>query len=92
MHDREQLYRWLYDQCDPSNVIQISQGEVAKRYGISYQRLSIVMKEYQEMGMITKYGHQFTVAYHPDRIPWDKYLVLRKKYVESQNSTDRVVE
>ena len=84
MHDREKLYRHFYQICDQNNVIGTSQGELAKNWGISYQRLSGVMKEFLDMGMIEKQGHKFVVLYDPDKIPWDKFKELRKEYMAAQ--------
>ena len=84
MHDREKLYRYFYDICDQNNVIGIPQGDIARIYGISYQRLSGVMREFLDMGMIEKQGHKFVVLYDPDKIPWDKFRDLRKNYMAAQ--------
>jgi hypothetical protein len=83
MHSREELYRFLWNNRDHRGVVNMPQGDVAKEFGISYQRLSIVMKEFIEMGLVRKTRHQFVPAYPPDKIPWDgAYLDLRKRYVE----------
>lgn len=81
MFNREELYRYLYSHCDQNNVIGLKQHEIAKDYGISYQRLSEVMKEFVDLGMIEKQRHKFVVLYEPDKIPWDKFKELRKRYV-----------
>ena len=86
MHDREALYRYFYNLCDQNNVIGIPQGDIAKIYGISYQRLSGVVKEFLDMGMLEKRGHKFVVLYDPDKIPWDKFRELRKSYMAAQQA------
>ena len=85
MHDREKLYRFLWSESDHDNVIRLKQGEIAKSFGISYQQLSSVMKEFTEMNMIEKTRSKFVVLYDPDKIPLDRYLVLRKAYVKNQS-------
>lgn len=84
MYDRESLYRFLHENTNASGIISISQGEVAKHIGVSYQQLSGIMKEFVEMGLIDKNGHKFLVVYDPDKIPWDKFKQLRKKYIKSK--------
>lgn len=82
MFNREELYRYLYNHCDQNNVIGMKQNEIAKEIGISYQRLSEVMKEFIDLGMIEKQRHKFIVLYEPDKIPWDRFKELRKRYIE----------
>lgn len=84
MHSREELYRYFYSLCDQNNVIGIPQGDIARLYGISYQRLSGVMREFLDLGMIEKQGHKFVVLYDPDKIPWDKFYELRKSYMAAR--------
>lgn len=88
MHDREALYRYLYKNCDQNNVVGMKQQDIAREYGISYQRLSGVMREFIDLGMIDKQKHKFVVLYDPDRIPWDRFADLRKKYMESQRESE----
>jgi hypothetical protein len=85
MHDREKLYRYLWDHTGANGAVSIPQGEVARDYGISYQHLSVIMKEFVDLGMIEKNKHQFVCLYDPNKIPWAKFKDLRKRYVESQS-------
>jgi hypothetical protein len=86
MHSREDLYRFLWDNRDQKNVVAISQGDVAKRFGISYQRLSIVMTEFQDIGLVSKYKHQFLLRYDPDKIPWgEQFDNFRASYISKKN-------
>jgi predicted transcriptional regulator len=87
MYDRESLYRFLYENSNASGIISLSQGEVAKRIGVSYQQLSGIMKEFVEMGLIDKNGHKFLVVYDPDKIPWDKFKQLRRQYIKSKTQS-----
>jgi hypothetical protein len=85
MHSRESLYRFLWDHRNQKNVVSLSQGEVAKEFGISYQRLSIVMREFLDMGIIVKHSHEFLLRYDPDKIPWgDKFDKFRNGYLASK--------
>ena len=84
-HNREDLYRFMWQHVDYRGRLTLSQGEVAEQFGISYQRLSIAVNEFIGMNMISKYGHEFTLLYDPDRIPWDTgFQQLRKKYLENK--------
>jgi hypothetical protein len=84
MYDRESLYRYLYSKCDQNNVIAIKQGEIAKEWGMSYQRLSGIMKEFVDLGMVEKIRHKWVCLYDPDKIPWDRFRALRKEYMAAQ--------
>ena len=86
MYDREKLYRFLSENTDSSGIISMSQGEVAKNVGVSYQQLSEIMREFIDMGLIDKNGHKFLVVYDPDRIPWNKFKELRRRYVKAKLS------
>jgi hypothetical protein len=86
MHSREKLYRFLWEHRNSKNVVSLSQGDVAKEFGISYQRLSIVMKEFQEIGLIVKHKHEFLLRYSPDKIPWgQKFDTFRSSYISNKN-------
>jgi predicted transcriptional regulator len=87
VYDRKNLYKFLYSKCDHNNVISMKQGDIARQYGISYQRMSGIIKEFIDLGMIEKNGHQYVVVYDPDRVPWDKFDDLRKRYLAAQGST-----
>lgn len=89
IHSREDLYRFMWDHIDYRGRLSLSQGEVAQQFGISYQRLSIAMSEFIGMGMINKYGHEFTLLYDPDKIPWKTgFKDLRKRYLENQRQLE----
>lgn len=86
MYDRQKLYQFLYTNSDHNNVIALKQGEIAKQYGVSYQRLSGIIKEFIDLGMIEKRGHQYVVLYDPERVPWDKFTELRQRYLAARGS------
>lgn len=89
MHSRENLYRFLWKNRNNKNVVDIAQGEVAKNFGISYQRLSIIMKEFQDIGLVVKQKHEFLLRYDPDKIPWgDKFDKFRASYISQKNSKE----
>lgn len=86
MHSREKLYRFLWENRNNKNVVSMPQGDVAKEFGISYQRLSIVMKEFQEIGLISKSKHEFLLRYDPDKIPWgETFDKFRSGYISNKN-------
>src|SRR5690606_3020332 len=82
LFNRETVYRFLYDNLDENNNISLSQGEIGGILGMGYQHVSKVFKEFVTLGLMEKTGHKFTPLYEPDRIPWDKYEVLRRQYSE----------
>lgn len=88
MYDRETLYRFLYDNLDVNGIVGISQGEVAKHIGVSYQQLSGIMREFIDMGLIDKNGHKFLLVYEPDKIPWGKFKQLRRRYVKAKAQSE----
>lgn len=69
-HDREAIYRVLYQNADRSGVIIPTQLEMAKILGIPYQRLSTIYKEFILTGRMKKYRHTFQV-FNPDLFNWD---------------------
>jgi len=86
MHSREDLYRFLWNNRNNKNVVALSQGEVAANFGISYQRLSIVMKEFQEIGLVVRQKHEFLLRYPPDKIPWgETFDKFRSNYISNKN-------
>ena len=86
MHDRESLYRFLWNNRNQKNVVSMSQGDVAKTFGISYQRLSIVMSEFIDMGLVHKHKHEFLLRYNPNKIPWgEDFDKLRASYIAHKN-------
>lgn len=90
MHSREDLYRFLWANRNQKNVVGMSQGDIAERFGISYQRLSIVMKEFQDMNLIHKYKHEFLLRYDPDKIPWgEAFDRFRSEYISSKNKEQK---
>lgn len=86
MYSRESIYRYLWSNRDHAGKVALKQGDVASDLGISYQAFSEIMKEFVEMGLVSKVRHQFTPLYNPDKIPWDgAYRDLRKRYVDQKD-------
>ena len=89
VHSREDLYRFMWQHVDYRGKLSISQGEVASGFGISYQQLSVAVSEFIGLGMIHKTGHEFTLLYEPDKIPWGpKFKKLRRNYLLSLKKTE----
>ena len=83
MRNREQIYRVLSSCTDSFGNLTKSQSELAELLEMSYQQISIVFREFVEMGMLKKNKHRFTVLYDPDDIPWSTdYKELRAKYIQ----------
>jgi len=79
--DRQDFYRFLWDHRDHRNVLGMPAGVAAREYGICYQHISDLLKEFCEIGLVKKNKHQFLLVYDPDRVPWDKFEVLRQRYI-----------
>lgn len=93
MLNREMVYRVLHSCSNRFGAIDRSQQEMADLLDISYQQLSIIYKEFIEMGMLEKDKHKFMVLYDPDKIPWgEKYDALRKKHIETNGAINRSKE
>ena len=74
MHDREQVYRRVWEHTDRRGMVLKSQGEMADILGIPYQRLSVIYTEFQEQGLMRKYRHKFQALRSPDSVDWKKRL------------------
>lgn len=66
---REDFYRTLWELCDRRNFITLTQQEISKLTGVSYQRLSEIMDEYRHFGRARKYGRRFQLK-DPDSFDW----------------------
>jgi DNA-binding IclR family transcriptional regulator len=78
MHDREQLYRKMWDNhTNRYGVLQGTQQDVAKQLGIPYQRLSLIMSEFIKLGYIKKSGHSFQLR-EPQRLDWSDDFKRRR--------------
>lgn len=83
MRNREALYRLMHSCANRNGVIQRTQLEMAELCEMSYQQLSKVMTEFQNLGLISKDKHKFTVLYNPEDIPWgEKFDALRDRYIQ----------
>ena len=79
MHDREQLYRNIWqDHTNRHGILQGTQQGVAKQLGIPYQRLSLIMSEFVKLGYIRKAGHSFQLR-DPERLDWSKEFKERRR-------------
>jgi len=73
----------MHSCANRNGVIQRTQLEMAELCEMSYQQLSKVMTEFQNLGLISKDKHKFTVLYRPEDIPWgEKFNSLREQYIE----------
>ncbi len=77
---RQPVYEAMWGLCDANNELSVTQGELAKRLGISYQRMSMIIQEFIALGMMERNGKRFVVLYDPKKVPWDRYEELRRKY------------
>ena len=75
MHDREQIYRQLWEYADRLGMLTKTQQELAKILGIPYQRLSVICREFQDLGRMKKYRSRFQVV-DPDSLTWEGYRSL----------------
>lgn len=80
---RERLYRVLWTLTDRRGVVQRTQQEIAELMDLSYQQLSVIMREFVEMGMMHKDKHKWTVLHNPNKIPWATgYKEMRDRYIQ----------
>ena len=90
MHDREQVYRQLWDLRDRNNFVMYSQLELQEKVNIPYQRLSQMFSEFTELGRMRKYRHRFQLS-DPDSFEWgEAYEKLRKDYVRRLKEAKRI--
>ena len=69
MHDREQIYRSLWERTNRNGILLKTQTEVAKEIGIPYQKLSQIITEFIQDGRVRKYKHKFQFM-DPDLFEW----------------------
>ena len=82
--DREELYRIIFDHCDRHMCLLVTQQELVEPMSMGYQAISVVLKEFQELGLVLKEGKVFRLLYTPDQIPWgETFDNLRKQYRQS---------
>lgn len=73
-YNREQIYRWLYENSDHRGIIVFSQQDISKKLEIGYQNLSTIFSDFVATGHLRKHGWQFEVMYDPDDLDWgDKF-------------------
>jgi Crp-like helix-turn-helix domain len=83
MHDREQLFRNIWDNyTDKYGMISVTQQELASCLGINYQRLSVVMSEFVKMGYAKKFRHKFQLK-NPDGLDWGSDFKARRRRLTS---------
>jgi hypothetical protein len=69
LHDRESIYRFLWENCDRRHFITLSQQEVSKKIHVGYQRLSEIYLEFIYSGRMKKYQTRFQIK-DPDTLDW----------------------
>lgn len=89
MKNREIIYRCLWGCTNRDGQIIVSQQDLSKVLNISYQKLSQLFTEFTDLGMFRKDGWTFTVLYHPDKIPWERYEDLRAAYSQHRRDNER---
>lgn len=71
LHDRENIYRFLWENSDRHGFIRLSQQEVSKELGVSFQRLHEIYLEFIDLGRMKKFKNRFQVR-DPDGFLWDE--------------------
>jgi len=83
-HDREKVYRGMWEYCDRNGCLLTTQRDLAEPLGICYQAVCDIMGEFIGMGMVAKEGRTFRLIYKPEEIPWgEKFDEHRRKFRES---------
>ena len=77
--NREELYKFLWENTDRHGFIQKSQQDISKEYDVSWQRLSELFLEYQAHGRMKKFANRFQIK-DPDSFSWDNYQEETKKF------------
>lgn len=86
VYNREMIYQFLHDNMDTNNILALSQGEVSELLGIGQYHCSRIFSEFVALGLLEKHKHDFVILYHPKKVPWDKYEIMRKRYSEHKAS------
>lgn len=79
MHDRETIYRLLWQFTDRNGMLIKKQTEIADEIGIPYQKISEILAEFVLTGRARKYKHKFQLMGEPSSFKWgDEYKAIRK--------------
>lgn len=100
LYDREQIYRWLWDNSDSRGFIVYPKREVAERLEIERKMMYNIFNEFVYTGHLKVHGsgrnQKFECMWHPDLCDWsDRYyevLVTLFKHRESRKSAARKKE
>lgn len=80
IHNRESFYRVLWENVDRNNFLTLTQQEVSKLTGISYQAICEILAEFTALGRVKKYRSRFQLS-DPNCFQWgDAYESQRKLY------------
>lgn len=80
MHDRERIYRKIWDNyVNRYGVLTVTQQKLAAELGIPYQRVSVILTEFQKIGYVRKSGSKFQFK-DPNRVPWGEEFADLRKY------------
>jgi DNA-binding IclR family transcriptional regulator len=80
MHDREHIYRKIWENhVNRHGVMLITQQQLAKELGIPYQRVSVIMSEFKQIGYVKKSGSSFQFR-DPNRLSWGEEFSDLRKY------------
>lgn len=71
-HDRERIYQKLWERCDRLGMLRPTQQELATELDIPYQRLSVIMKEFQDVGYVKKFRWKFQLK-NPEGLDWSMF-------------------
>lgn len=96
-YDRKQILEFLNEYSDRDGFLTKTQRELAKLMGVSYQRLSVFISEFVEIGYMKKYGNhkatKFRVMHHPDDCDWgpeyqEKVKEIRRRAILREEGKD----
>lgn len=80
MHNREQIYRTIWDNhVNRHGILQVTQQQLSKELNIPYQRVSIILSEFQRIGYVKKSGSSFQFR-DPSKVPWGEEFSDLRKY------------
>ncbi len=72
--DRELLHQYMWENTDRRAMFKLRSGDLAKSLGIHVGRMSMILAEMVEKGMLVKYGTTSNAKYKvisPEILKWE---------------------
>ena len=73
---REEFYRRVFDgYANSKGLVRTQLRHIAKDFGMDYQRVTEVLREYEYKGLLRRNGPQFIMK-PPDSVDWVGYVPM----------------